>query len=310
MANLKDIRTRIASVKNTRKITSAMSRIASARLRRAQTAMESARDYGDRMSAVVAEVVGGIEDSRSSHDFLAPKPELSRIVLVVVTADRGLCGGFNSNVSRAAGRFIRAQRELNREVLLVTVGKKSHGYIKALEIEIERSFEAPAIDTVVPLAKLIAADVTMRFVDCGVDEAESSEVSVPKINEADEVHLIYNHFKNVIAQEVRTLRLLPFEVADGQTDSDSEKTAVRCFEPGQQELLNHLLPIALETTIQQALINSAAAEVAARRAAMDSATTNAGDLIADLTLLFNRERQAAITKELMEIVGGAEALKG
>jgi F-type H+-transporting ATPase subunit gamma len=342
MANLKEIRNRIASVKNTRKITSAMSRIASARLRKAQNTMESARSYGERMASVVDEVIGELDDPGAAHEFLSPtdQNELTKVALVVVTADRGLCGGFNSNVNRAAGQFFKEHAEQGHKVSIVAVGKKSLGYLKQLEIGVDRVHPAPEVDSVVPLAKRVSNEVKDMFAaspgegggdgaeagDGDSPEADAEEAASVALEDADEVYLVYNHFKNVITQEVRLVRLLPFEAVgnagddEGDEPAEGESTAseddakkgvaVRKFEPGQQDLLDHLLPISLETTLQQAFVNSAAAEIAARRAAMDSATDNAGELIGELTLQFNRERQAAITKELMEIVGGAEALKG
>ena len=303
MANLKEIRNRIGSVKSTRKITSAMSRIATARLRRAQNAMDAARDYGDRVAAVVREIMAELEDPASLHPFLATRP-VEHVMIVVVTADRGLCGGFNSSILRASAKRVEHWRSAGKQVDLVLVGRKAEPLRRTSGIEPKARHPAPAIgreNTVVPLAKDVAAEALGGFAGT-----------------IDRVELAYNHFRSMILQEARVVQLLPFTTErededdeDGDGDVRAEaRHAVRSYEPDARALLEHLLPIAVETAVQQAYFNSAAAEIAARRQAMDSATDNATDLIGQLTLQYNRERQAAITKELMEIVGGAEALRG
>ena len=296
MANLKEIRLRIASVKNTRKITQAMSRIASARLAKAQGAMDSARRYGERMREVVGAAVSEVDDPASAHPLLVPRGEIKREAFVLVTADRGLCGGFNTNVSRLAVRMMEDARREGIEVDLICVGKKGVSYCAHRGFQPRATLEAPGPGTVVDIAASAMHHAAAVFTGAGEGQA-------------DRVHLIYNRFKNVITQEAVSEQLLPVNPEDLMAAGEESK-AVRTYEPNVHALLEHLVPVAVETQIQQAFFNSAAAELAARRQAMDSATDNAGELIKELTLLFNRERQAAITTELMEIVGRAEALKG
>ena len=295
MANLKELRRRIASVKNTRKITSAMSQIASARLRKAQNALMAARPYGERMQEVMQHLVGGIDpaERKAAHPLLDER-EVGRTMVIAMTADRGLCGGFNSNITRAATQFLEKERKAGREAVLVAVGRMAQSFFRHVGEDIEgRSYPAPDNKTLVELSKTLVSASIEGF----LGEGETR---------VDKVVLIYNHFVSVLSQEPRELQLLPAEAGESEDAPTREPT----FEPDRESILTHLVPIAVESTIQQAMFNSVAAEIAARRVAMDAATDNASGLIADLTLEYNRERQAAITTELMEIIGGAEALKG
>ncbi|MEX1367703.1 MAG: ATP synthase F1 subunit gamma [Nannocystaceae bacterium] len=296
MANLKELRRRIASVKNTRKITSAMSQIASARLRRAQNALLASRPYGERMHEVVQSLVAGIDpaERKAAHPLLEER-EVGRTMLIAMTADRGLCGGFNTNINRAASNFLDEEREAGREVVLVVVGRKAQSYFRHYGEDLSgRSYGAPEDKTVVELGKSVASVAMEAFLE-GVDDRP-----------VDRVVLLYNHFVSVLNQDPRMVQLLPLEASAAEDAPTREPT----FEPDRTSILQHLVPVAVESLIQQAMFNSVAAEIAARRVAMDAATDNASGLIADLTLDYNRERQAAITTELMEIIGGAEALKG
>jgi F-type H+-transporting ATPase subunit gamma len=315
MANLKEIRNRIGAVKNTRKITSAMSRIAAARLRKAQTAMEAAREYGKRMATVTAEILAELDDAPNEHPLLSTNDQ-SAICYVIVTGDRGLCGGFNSSVSRAAERAIKRLREQGREIHIITVGRKGRDYLKTYKASSLAHHAAPnAATDVVDIAEAITAEImglhAGTFSSADIDgDGKPDHAAGPRVGE---VRIVYNYFRNVITQEVQDERLIPLPMPEPSESAEPRAAvahAIRAFEPDVRHLLDHLLPVALETAVQQALYNSVAAEVAARRSAMDSATDNASELIAELTLKYNRERQAAITKELMEIIGGAEALKG
>jgi F-type H+-transporting ATPase subunit gamma len=324
MANLKEIRNRIGSVKSTRKITSAMSRIAAARLRKAQTAMENARQYGTRMAGIVGEIMRELDQSAGAggasgmHPLLRAPEENGSIAYLIVTADRGLCGGFNSGVNRQVEREIKALRKAGREVLVITIGRKGRDYLKTYKQGYLAHHVAPAgPDTIVDIAKAAALEAMALFQGHYQTTDENGEAGQPHAP-VGEVRLVFNCFKNVITQEVRSDRLLPVPIPSAEeasVDGQGEQAraavahAIRAFEPDTKQLLDHLLPVAIETAIQQALYNSVASVVAARRTAMDSATDNATQLIAELTLQYNRERQAAITKELMEIIGGAEALK-
>lgn len=314
MANLKEIRGRIATVKNTKKITSAMSRIASARLVKAQQAVLAARPYGERLAEVVRALIAGVGESDGVHPLLTRRIGTGKVALVLITADRGLAGGFNANANRAAGNFLRKERGEGREVVVISVGKKGRSFLGANKTGIERFHEAPTLVTIVQRAKDIAAEAMAMFLPGGGEDTTSRPsgpdgVAVPGLPQVDAVYMVYNHFKSVLTQEVQTVQLLPMTPPEA-TPEGASVPVPPMFEPDRASLLGHLLPIAVEAQIQQALFNSVAGEIAARRAAMDSATDNATELIAELTLHYNRERQAAITKELLEIIGGAEALRG
>ena len=301
MANLKEIRGRIGSVKNTRKITSAMSRIAAARLVKAQQAALAARPYGERLEEVVRALITGASEGEGGalHPLLAHRSGNGRVGLVLMTADRGLAGGFNANVNRAALNFVKREQGEGREVVIITIGKKGRSFLGSSQ-KIERSHDAPTLLNIVDRAKEVAAEVMALF-----EPAAEGQVGLPQ---CDVVYLAYNYFKSVMTQEPRIVQLLP--VKPPEPNASGEQPVPPLFEPDRGSLLGHLLPIALEAQLQQAMFNSIAGEIAARRTAMDSATDNASALISELTLYYNRERQAAITRELMEIIGGAEALKG
>jgi F-type H+-transporting ATPase subunit gamma len=328
MANLKEIRNRIGSVKSTRKITSAMSRIAAARLRKAQTAMENARQYGVRMAGITGEILRELDaqsGAGAEHPLLHSSSRDKAVAIIVVTADRGLCGGFNSAINRAVERQVKMLWAEDREVFLITVGRKGRDYLKSYNragrAKNLAHHAAPAKpEEVVGIAKQVALEAMSLFkgswkLESPVAGADETPTSI----RVGEIRLVFNYFRNVITQEVHDDRLLPVPIpepvdedGDGQPDPARAAVAhaIRAFEPDLAQMLDHLLPVAVETAVQQALYNSVASEVAARRSAMDSATDNATELIGELTLQYNRERQAAITKELMEIIGGAEALKG
>ncbi|MGH1348283.1 MAG: ATP synthase F1 subunit gamma [Nannocystales bacterium] len=313
MANLKELRLRIGSVKNTRKITSAMSQIATARLRRAQNAALAARPYGERLQEVVAHLIGGIDPAERStaHPLLEERASKEaggdHTLYIAMTADKGLCGGFNGNIHRKVLATLRADREAGHTASLITIGKKGNSFFSRDEGLIG-THDAPTLDTIVSLSKAVAAEATGRFL--GTAEGMTDEERSKKPNK---VVLFYNHFVSVLTQEVTPNQLCPLQPAaadEGSEDHAGTFQREPIFEPGRGEILEHLVPVTIESMLQQAMFNSVAAEVAARRVAMDAATDNASELIADLTLEYNRERQAAITSELMEIIGGAEALKG
>jgi F-type H+-transporting ATPase subunit gamma len=294
MANLKELRNRIGSVKNTRKITLAMSQIATARLKKAQDAVLAAKPYGDRMREVIDSLVSGIDESEraAAHPLLAMRP-VKRELLLVMTADRGLCGGFNTNINRAAQGWIHQRTREGVKIEVIAIGKKAIASLKAAKIPVRKTYDAPTLATLVATSKAVIADAISLFESPNADER------------VDDVRLFFNEFVSMLTQKVRNDVVLPLVPAE-QVVRGREPT----YEPNREAILAHLIALAVEARLQQAMFNSIAAEIAARRVAMDAATDNATDMIADLTLIYNRERQAAITKELMEIIGGAEALKG
>jgi len=287
LPNTRDLVRRIQSVKGTQQITKAMKMVAAAKLRRAQGAISEARPWADTLSKVLANVAARTE---FSHPLLEDH-EGERTWVVVISSDKGLCGSFNTNLLRAVEKDLLAKRW--PEVELAVVGRKASDYFRSrrwnLVIEERDTMSALTAETGPRLGK--------RFV-----EAFTS-------GEVDSVWLVYNSFVNIIRQELVVDRLLPIEpptVADEADDSQVDYL----YEPDARTLLAELLPRHVETQVQRALLDSAAAEQASRMTSMDAATRNAGDMIEALTLLYNRTRQAAITKELIEIVSGAQALEG
>ncbi len=292
MPNLIDIRRRIRSVKSTQQITKAMKMVAASKLRRSQERVIAARPYAATLGATLASVAGRLperEDGAPAHPLLARREE-RKVVLVVVTGDKGLCGAFNTNVNRAAGTFIREKRAAGVGVSLVTLGRKGTDFWKRRTLPILEArpglFQRFTYETAAEIARSLAG----RFTE----------------GEVDAVYTVYNEFKSVLTQAVGVKRLLPIELGDLAAREDG---ADYLFEPGPDVILGRLLPRHVEFQLFRVLLESNAAENAARMTAMESATKNAGEMIDSLTLTYNRARQAKITKELIEIVSGAEALK-
>jgi F-type H+-transporting ATPase subunit gamma len=294
-------------VKSTQKITRAMKLVSAARLRRAQDAIVGARPYANALLAAINEI--GARAGNESHPLLDQRaPE--RVALITVTSDRGLAGGFNANVFRAVQRFVVEKPAGVREVSLEVVGRKGRDYFRRRKMTIRHEFAGAAGDTAQERAKHLALTVVQGFLDGQIDAA----------------YLVYNEFKSAIAQKVVAEPLLPVAapqlagapdapVRPGVDAGAGAATAASgsidfLYEPSKTQLLDQLLPLYVESQIYRALLESIASEFGARMTAMDNATSNAKEMIAALTLKYNRARQAAITKELMEIVGGAEALKG
>lgn len=290
MASLRDIRKRIKSVNNTVKITSAMKMVAAAKLRRAQENVENARPYADKMQRLLSEIALRAELAGEPPHPLLQQREPQKIELVVMTSDRGLCGGFNSNITRRAERFLWEEAEKHHEIRMSTIGRKGTDHFRRHEQELRHVYTGIFDDLRYKRAADIAQELARYFVD----------------EELDAIYLLYNEFKSAISQTVVIKQLLPIEpmvLNAGDAVIDFK------YEPGQAELLDKLLPRYLATEIFQALLESSASEHGARMTAMENATRNARDMIGKLTLQFNRARQAAITNELMEIIAGAEALK-
>mgnify|MGYP003327030112 FL=1 len=290
MASLKDLKTRINSVKSTQKITAAMKMVAAAKLRRAQEAAEAGRPYADRMRGVVA-VLAAKANKDSAPALLVGNGKSANHLLIVVSADRGLCGGFNGSITRQARAEVARLRADGKIVKLLMVGRKS---ADALRRELGESY----FDRIEGLQ---GTSVSYASVVELADKVRGGFED----GEFDVVSMIYNKFVSAITQEVKIAQLIPAEVGAA---SENDAGISYDYEPEEEELLASLLPRSLTTQIYSALLESSAAELAARMTAMDNATRNAGDLIDNLTLVYNRTRQATITKELIEIISGAEAL--
>jgi F-type H+-transporting ATPase subunit gamma len=294
----RDIKRRIDSVRNTRKITRAMELVASAKLRRAQERIEALRPYATAMRRLMAQAArqsGGMK----GVTLLEERPAEGTALVVAITGDRGLAGAFNVNIVRAA---YQVAQELAGEgfsdVQYVTVGKKGTGTIRFRGLQIDRSYEGFSVEPTFADAEHVTEHLVQRF----TGEEES----------ANRVVIVYNAFKSVLEQKVTTEQLLPIQrevVIEEDEEEHQLGKGLALFEPQPEDFLKALLPNYLDTAIYRALLESAAAELAARRTAMRNATDNAGQLIGDLTLAMNRARQAAITQEILEVVAGADALE-
>lgn len=290
MATLRETRSRITSVRNTSKITQAMRMVAAAKLRRAQEAATAARPFAQKLQ----EILGNLSAAESEfvHPFFESRTVQGSIALVIVSSDRGLCGAFNTNLLRGATSRIE---QLSREfpgvaITVIPVGRRAVGFFKKRAEQIEREYSEVFLKLDYSTAVDIADLTSEGFLN----------------GRFDRVELVYNEFVSVIRQEVRTMQLLP--IAQTSAAPKLSHPVDYIFEPTRADILDTLLPIYLNTQVWRALLDSNAAEQAARMMAMENATNNARDLINSLQLLYNRERQAAITKEMLEIVGGAEAL--
>ena len=286
MANLRDIRRRIRSVKSTQQITRAMKMVAAARLRRAQEAVLSARPYANQMLAVLSSLAARVE--QRSHPLLAERP-VERVLLVFITADRGLCGAFNANLIRAAQEYLPRSRASGMKVSMLAVGAKGRDFFRKQAIPLMGEHAGIFGRLQFSTAQEIAREIIDRYAR----------------GEVDAVDFIYNEFKSIMAQRLvveRYLPIKPFQGPEGQVLIDY------IYEHPPAEIFNALLPRYIETEVYRALLESQAAELSAKMTAMDAATNNAGELIDSLTLQMNRVRQAAITKEIIEIVSGAAAL--
>jgi F-type H+-transporting ATPase subunit gamma len=296
MASLKDMRDRIGSVKSIQKITKAMQMVSAAKLRRAQDAAENARPYASRMAAVISNLASGVGGDDAPR-LLAGTGAEQKHLIVVATADRGLAGGFNSSIVRAARDRITALTREGKDVRVISVGKKGRDPLRRLygdrviELFDLSATKVLSLETAQPIADLILREF-----------AEGR---------ADVVTLFYNRFQSVISQVPTARRLIPATVEQGANDNTSAaglNGAVYSYEPDEAGILEALLPRNVAVQILSALLENAAGEQGARMQAMDNATRNAGELIGDLTLLYNRQRQARITTELIEIIAGAEAV--
>ena len=294
MASLRDIRKRIRSVKNTRQITKAMKMVSAAKLRKAQDAILAARPYATMLDQIIADLSVRSGDENLTHPLLVARP-VRKVELVLLTSDRGLAGGFNSNVIRRANRFLYENTAMER-IQLATVGRKGNDFFRNRGQSIRKDFGG----LYQRLNYRAAADVTEELVASYLN------------GEVDAVHIVYNEFVTAITQKVTVAQLLPLQTlgTPGQAPSEGAPALVDFkYEPDRQAVLDRLVPQAVNIKLYRALLESVASEHGARMSAMENATSNASDMIGSLTLTYNRTRQAVITKELMEIVSGAEALK-
>jgi len=299
MANLKDLKNRIESVKSTRKITSAMKMVAAAKLRRAQEAAESARAYSERMDRMVRSLAVSFDGVEGGPELLAGNGANQTHLVVIFTSDRGLCGGFNGTIVRESRNIIRDLKADGKTVKLLLVGRKGSDLLKS---EHKDAF----VDTITGIVgkRGIAYSEATSVADTVSGMFEAGEFDVCSI--------VFNKFKSAMTQIVTHQQLIPFTADEvegvDEGEKDEELTASYEFEPEESEILEVLLPKNLGVQIYQAMLESSASENGARMTAMDSASRNAGDMIDRLTLTYNRSRQAAITSELIEIISGAEAL--
>jgi F-type H+-transporting ATPase subunit gamma len=298
MPNLKDLKVRIDSVKSTRKITSAMKMVAAAKLRRAQEQAEASRPYAQRMERMLGSLAGAAAGQAGAPKLLAGTGQDATHLIVVATADRGLCGGFNTSIVREARRTIRKLLDDGKTVKILCVGRKGRDQLR-------RDYSSLIIETVEDVAKpSLSFDKAKAIGDKIVGLFEAGEFDV--------CTLIYAEFRSAISQIVTPQQLIPFAPPKSDDeDGDGENGlngAVYEYEPGEEEILSALLPTNISIQVFKALLENAASEHGARMTAMDNATRNAGEMINNLTLIYNRTRQAAITGELIEIISAKEAM--
>ncbi len=295
MASLKDLKNRISSVKATQKITKAMQMVAAAKLRRAQEAAEAGRPYAERMDAVLSNLMSRVGESADASPLLVGSGKEDTHLLVVATADRGLCGGFNSNIAKIARTKARALLAEGKDVKIICVGSKGRDQLKS-------EFGDRILDVIeLKIHKKLGFSVAHDIAKQVLDRFDASEFDV--------CTLFFAEFKSVIAQEPKALQLIPVSMPEESEEAASDGAdAAYEYEPEEEEILADLLPRNVSTQVFRALLENAASEQGARMSAMDNATRNAGEMVDKLTLTYNRTRQAQITKELIEIVSGAEAL--
>ena len=294
MPSLKDLKVRINSTKSTQKITSAMKMVSAAKLRRAQEQAEAARPYAERMERVLGRLAAAASSKDGAPALLAGNGKDQTHLLVVMTSDRGLCGGFNSSISRGARKLARDLKAQGKTVKILCIGRKGRDQLR-------REFGPEIIGTVEDVGK-------PRLTFAAAEAIATRILSMFQHGEFDVCELIYNRFKSAMTQIVTIQQLIPFAPAAANENEPGGATASYEYEPEEMEILSALLPKNLGMQVFRALLENAASEQGARMTAMDSATRNAGEMINKLTITYNRSRQAAITKELIEIISGAEAL--
>ena len=291
MASLDDLKKRISSVKSTQKITKAMKMVAAAKLRRAQESAERGRPYSEKMNNIILNLSSGLSDKENAPKLLTGTGEDKVHLCVVMTADRGLCGGFNSNIIKKAKSYFKKLSDNGKTLKIITVGSKGYDQLKRVykdniieKISFKESKNANYFD----------ADKVGKII---IEKFENKEFDVCTI--------FYNQFKNVITQIPQEQQIIPLKMTEDETNKSEESYE---FEPDEDEILGNLLPKNISTQIFKAMLENSASEQGSRMSAMDNATRNAGEMVDKLTIEYNRSRQAAITKELIEIISGAESL--
>jgi F-type H+-transporting ATPase subunit gamma len=294
MPNLKDLKNRIASVKSTRKITKAMQMVAAAKLRRAQDAAEMARPYAERFNAVMSKLAAAAGDAENAPPLLRGTGKDDVHLLLVMTAERGLCGGFNANIAKLARSEINKLQSDGKTVKVITVGKKGRDALK-------RDFADLFIDHVdLSDVKNVGYADAQKIAQNVLDRFDQGEFDVCKI--------FFSEFENVVSQKPTMKQVIPFEIDEEAAAESDEAGTIYDYEPDEEAILRDLLPRGVATAIFSGLLENGASEQGARMSAMDNATRNAGEMIDKLTIEYNRSRQAVITNELIEIISGAEAL--
>ena len=297
MPNLKDIKNQINSVGSTKKITSAMKMVAASKLRRSQERAEAARPYSSRLEEMLSSLTSSGASGEGVIQLLSGTGKDERYLIVPVTADRGLCGGFNSSINRDTVKFVKSLEKKGKEVQLITVGKKSRDFFN-------RIMKNKIVHNFADLGSTgagydIALEISNRLQDLYFD------------GKFDKCIIVYNKFKSVISQEVTHQQIIPLQIEKKENNSNektSKDSSIYTYEPDEETILKDLLPKNVSIQIFKVLLESNAGEQGARMAAMDNATRNAGEMIDSLTLVYNRTRQAFITKELIEIISGAESV--
>ena len=290
MASLDDLKKRIASVKSTQKITKAMKMVAAAKLRRAQESAEKGRPYSEKMNNVILNLSNGISDKENAPKLLSGTGQEKTHLCVVMTSDRGLCGGFNSNIIKKAKSYFSKILDEGKELKIITVGSKGNDQLK-------RVFGDKIIENI-----SFKESKNVNYFDA--DKVGKMVIEKFEAGEFDVCTIFYNQFKNVITQIPQAQQIIPLN-NEGEESSSEESYE---FEPDEDEILSNLLPKNISTQIFKAMLENSASEQGSRMSAMDNATRNAGEMVDKLTIEYNRSRQAAITKELIEIISGAESL--
>ena len=293
MPSLKDLRNRITSVKSTQKITKAMKMVAAAKLRKAQENAEKGRAYSEKMNNIIGNLKQSIADVSSAPKLLAGNDKSEIHLCIVITADRGLCGGFNTNIVKKAREYFNQIIDANKKLKIITVGSKGDDQIK-------RNFKDYIVEKI---SYKNVKNISLNE----ASELTSKIITMFENNEFDVCTIFYNKFKSVISQEPQAQQIIPVENLDADVESSEDEDQYE-FEPDENEILEYLLPQNITTQLYKAFLENAASEQGSRMSAMDNATRNAGDLIDKLTINYNRSRQAVITKELIEIISGAESL--